>query len=336
MGVSAILILVHHYFTNILDKAYRFGAIGVDIFMFVMGFGLFFSLYNGVQKKPFIKTLPSFFFRRIKKIFPAFAAFLIFWGMWKFSNGGFTLKAFLLNLSFTGYWTLNYGEYFNWFISGILLFYLLAPLFFIAIYKTKYKFSAGFILFAVISVLTFLMRKDENGEITRTLIMVVRLIPFCFGMLFGAYCKEEPQKSKQTNVLLFFGILFVVGVILYVQNNKVWNDNGFTYGMPWYSFGLMTPFSCVTIAYIAEFISKLIPLVNHIFSFFGKMSFEIYLTHIFVIEYVLYYLHKKNNLWFSEPMNFIAAFFVSTISAYILHCFAEKISSFTIKKQNLK
>lgn len=335
MGVSAVLILVHHYFTNILDKPYKFGAIGVDFFMFAMGLGLYFSLYNGEKEKSFFKSIPSFYMRRFKKIFPPFAAFLVFWGMWMYSKGGFTVKSFILNLSFTGYWTLSYNQYFNWFVSGILLFYIIAPFFYLLIKKSKYNFFSTISLFVIVSILTYLFRKDENGQITRTLIMIVRLIPLAFGMLFGAYCKESPSKTKKYVSISFFAVLFIIGSVLYLMNNIYWNDSGFTYGMPWYSFGLMTPFFCVIISIISEAISKITRWVSYFWSFFGKMSFEIYLTHVFVIEYILLNLHKKNKLWFSEPMNFIAAFFVSVLSAYILHCFSEKITKTKLSKKSL-
>lgn len=336
MGISAIVILVHHYFTNILDKQYKIGAIGVDIFMFVMGLGLYFSLFKDAEQKSFFKGLPSYFFRRAKKILPVFAVFLVFWGIWKFNNGGFTLKAYLLNLSLTGYWTLSYNDYFNWFVSGILLFYFLSPFFFLLIYKTKYKMSSTFILFVLISILTYLFRKNEQGEITRTLIMIVRLIPFSFGMLFGAFCKESPSKQKRNFCFGIFALLFVFGIVLYVLNNLYWNDTGFIYGMPWYSFGLMTPFICIVTAYFLEIISKYTKLISSVSSFFGKMSFEIYLTHVFVIEYILYFLKRKENLWFSEPYNFLAAFFVSALFAYVLHCFSEKVNSVGEKQNTLQ
>ena len=197
MGIAAIIIMVHHYMTNVVGKPYKFGAIGVDMFMFTMGIGLYFSLFNGTEKKGFLKNIPSFYLKRFKRIVPVFALFLLAWGMWKYSNGGLTVKEFLLNLSFTGYWTLPYSKYFNWFISGILLFYIVSPFFFIAFKNIKRKYIPLTVFFVLLSFLVYLMRKDENGEITRTLIMAVRLIPLCFGMLFGAYCKEEPSKKEQ-------------------------------------------------------------------------------------------------------------------------------------------
>ncbi len=338
MGISALIILVHHYLTNIMDKPYKFGAIGVDVFMFLMGIGLYFSLYKGTKNKSLLKEIPAYFFRRFKKIFPVFAVFLVSFGLWKYSNGGFSLKDFFLNLSFTGYWTLPYGKYFNWFVSGILFFYLLSPVLFLFFHKSKSKMLCSALIFAVLSVLVFLMRKNSEGDINRTLIMVVRLIPLSFGMLFGSYCKEQPSEKEKRVVLISFGAVFIIGVALYILNNIKWNDSGFTYGMPWYSFGLMTPFLCLIFSYVMEFISKSIRSIEYILKFFGKMSFEIYLTHVFVIEYIMIVLIRKKNLWSSSQLvNFIYALVLSTLFAYVLNCFSKKISEFKIiKKQNDK
>ena len=62
MGISALIIVIHHYFTAVLNKPYKFGAIGVDFFMFTMGLGLYFSLYSAEEKDntTFSKILPSF------------------------------------------------------------------------------------------------------------------------------------------------------------------------------------------------------------------------------------------------------------------------------------
>ena len=178
------------------------------------------------------------------------------------------------------------------------------------------------------------MRKNSEGEINRTLIMVVRLLPLSFGMLFGSYCKEQPSENEKRVVLMSFGVAFFIGVALYILNNIKWNDSGFTYGMPWYSFGLMTPFLCLVFSYIMEFISKSICLIECILKFFGKMSFEIYLTHVFVIEYIMIVLIRKKNLWSSSQLvNFIYAFVLSTLFAYVLNCFSKRVSEFKIIKK---
>ncbi len=332
MGFAAIVIIVHHYLTELMGEPYKIGAIGVDIFMFTMGFGLYFSLYNRTEKTSFVKALPSYFWRRLGRVIPVLALFLIAWGMWKYSNGGFTVKDYFLNLSLTGYWTLEYGKYFNWFISGLLVFYLCSPLIFLFFYKAKYKFIPNLILFVLLSIGVFFMRKNDAGEITRTLIMYVRLIPMTFGMLFGAYCKNPPEKKEKIFTSFFFIIIFAFGCILHCYNNMYWKDSGFTYGLPWYGFGLMTPIICVVFSYFMELVCKITKILSCILSFFGMISFEIYLTHIFIIEYVLIKLNRANNLWFEEPKNFIATFIVSTVFAYALSLISNKISELEKRK----
>jgi len=102
--------------------------------------------------------------------------------------------------------------------------------------------------------------------------------------------------------------------------------------MPWYSFGLMTPFICTAISCIVDVLTRICKYISAPFIFFGKMSFEIYLTHVFVIENILVQLKIENRLWFDEPKNFLAAIFVSTASAYVLYLFTEKICNIKLKK----
>jgi peptidoglycan/LPS O-acetylase OafA/YrhL len=253
----------------------------------------------------------------MKRILPALFVFLIAWGFWKHSHGGFTIKDFILNFSFLGYWTLPYGKYFNWFVSGILFFYLLSPIIYLIVGKFSKNTFSAFISFLIISMLVFILRKDEDNNICRTLIMVVRLIPLLFGMFCAS--KTDKQATKQEKMIFAsFIVLFLFGIGLYILNNLYWHDSGFTYGMPWYAFGLMTTFLSLLIVFLIEHLSKAIKFFPAILSFFGKISFEIYLTHIFIIEYIMPQLKTEGKLFLDDPWNLIFAFFTSTLFAYIL------------------
>ncbi len=328
MGVAGIIIVIHHYLTSYLGEPYRFGAVGVDMFMFTMGLGLFFSLTKSAENRTFLKSLPYYFWRRFIRIIPTLAVFLLTWSLWKYSNGGFEVKDFLLNLSLTGYWTLKYGKYFNWFVSGLLIFYLVAPIMFLAINKQRNKLLPTLIMFALLSLIVFNLKQTSEGKIYRSLIMIARLIPMCFGMLFGAYCDKLPEKKEKTFTQIFFIFLFIVGVIFYIVGEVFFDDpNGFKFGYRWYSFGLIAPMMCVFISYIVSLASRLIDSASKILSFFGKISFELYLVHIFIIEYILPQLQKNNvKPWFSEPINFIFSFVISTLYAYLLSLLSKRIN----------
>lgn len=125
MGVAIILVILYHLYCwcnyGHFDL-FKYGYIGVDIFMYVSGLGLCFS-YNK-------RSLLSFYKRRMIRIIPIFCVFNIILLLISYDN---TLQLKHVVGSFT---TLNFYDLSSnskeWFISSILLLYLLFPV----IYKS--------------------------------------------------------------------------------------------------------------------------------------------------------------------------------------------------------
>lgn len=159
MGVAMICIMLFHqgWITQPLGLFQLYGCHGVDIFFFVSGFGVYFSL----QKH----TLWDFYKRRIKRLLPL----CIF-------CGGLKLGLFL-----TGY-DIFYSEDMSiltlfgidlWFLFDIWIFYLLSPLllgllkkhgiivmlcsFFIAIGGSVFMETPTFFRFGIVRIPVFLL-----------------------------------------------------------------------------------------------------------------------------------------------------------------------------------
>ena len=71
---SVILVILFH----LNEKIFFFGFVGVDIFFFISGYVITQSLFNYYNKYNSKNFILSFFFRRIKRIFPALILVLIF------------------------------------------------------------------------------------------------------------------------------------------------------------------------------------------------------------------------------------------------------------------
>ena len=121
MGWSIFWIMILHFgFYSIVPLGFvaQYGYAGVEIFMFVSGFGLYFSL----DKNP---SLLIFYRRRLLRIFPTYyiigllTSFLIFHD---------TVFQYLFRYTTIGFW-LKDGLFADWFVPSILLLYLLAPFF---------------------------------------------------------------------------------------------------------------------------------------------------------------------------------------------------------------
>ena len=134
-GISILSIMIFHYFEDVSSaritgalgyaaKGYIFfiGSSGVEIFLFLSGMGLFYSLSKSPLVLPFYK-------RRLGRVLPTY---LIVGGIgWLvidilLKRRG--LRSFLSDFSTYSFW--RYGERLVWYVSLILLLYLFFPLLF--------------------------------------------------------------------------------------------------------------------------------------------------------------------------------------------------------------
>ena len=75
MGLAMVLIILFHISLPRHDSFYglvRMGNIGVDIFLFLSGIGLWFS-WEGMSNKPgtFSRRWLDFYARRLRRVYPA-------------------------------------------------------------------------------------------------------------------------------------------------------------------------------------------------------------------------------------------------------------------------
>ena len=127
MGLAMIWVVMYHYHleTFPLDKLSRYGFTGVDIFLFLSGMGLYFSMH----KNP---DVLNFYKRRLLRIFPTYiilgavATFLLY-------GSHESLWHFLWVRSTLGYWT--NGDSGAWFIPALITLYFFFPFLYHTIFK---------------------------------------------------------------------------------------------------------------------------------------------------------------------------------------------------------
>ena len=151
MGFAAIIVVLLHFFVELYSD-FRFpivttilkrGNIGVDIFLFVSGMGLFFSMTKDSN------TL-SFYQKRIRRvIIPALIISLPYWLLVGILVNKDTVGMFLLNWTGLSLWT--HGITTIWYVSLIMLLYLVYPL----IFAIQRKHSV--IIIIIVTIITFLI-----------------------------------------------------------------------------------------------------------------------------------------------------------------------------------
>lgn len=251
------------------------------------------------------KTLLTFYKKRWLAIFPAF---YLVWGFIYLQNV-LLLKSFfflgkkklLLSLlgmdGYTAYLGPNYYSVGEWFLGALIILYLLFPLLVLGINKsqilTALPIIAGFILFLVTD---FVKMSDLRNPFTC-------LIAFYMGMVFAKNLELFKKKwllliSLPASLILLFVPLSINHIICMIL----------------LAFMLM-----ITFFHLGTLLKEIAP-IKSAFSFLSSITYEIFLLHHVLVNYVLQYF-SLTKLTLGAELLLLAAIFAATVFfAYILKC----------------
>ena len=280
MGIAMLWVVLYHSFGTIAGYSFfkNIGYGGVDLCLFASGAGCYYSLCKNSNFFDFAK-------RRLLRIFPTYWCFLPFWFIYGFKAFDLKLPDVIGNIlgvqNFTGK-----NNAFNWYISAILLFYILAPYLKIVCDKVG---SLPKQLLVVALLFAFSVPFWNNNTL---IVTVTRLPIFYLGMIFAKQSREG-AKLSWNNIAAC--IIFMISgfVLLWIAFHQL-KDYRWTHGLYWYPFILITPGLCVCLSLVSSLLDKCkaTSWIVSILSIIGKYSFEIYLTHILIIDSVNYLVNQ--------------------------------------------
>lgn len=295
MTFSILFIMLTHsgfHFPGLMRSAINAGGVlGVDTFIFASGLGCAFSLCKNSDAL-------SFYSRRASKILPTYWFFMLFWVAGKLFLRNITPLQILGNLFGIEYFSEN-GNAFNWYISSLLVTYLIAPVL-VAIAQKCRKLSHYFLAFAILFLMTVSFWRND------TLMVVIARFPIFFlGIGIGVWCnnaKEERTLSYEA-IAGVFGLMIVglvFGVIVFLR----YKEYGWSFGLDFYPYILVVPGTCVFVSLICRLLEKcrVGRAVVRVLEFIGGYTFEIYLVHLSVFRLVTTYSTDKgitvpNSIW---------------------------------------
>lgn len=279
MGFAAIWIFIFH----VRDEALLFfdvpglkrieiffnniGFCGVDVFLFLSGWGLYYAL-----KK---HNLSEFYKRRYRRLIPPFVvvsagkALFESWGAMKFFQAVTCFSFFTESIHIP-----------IWFIPSIALIYLFFPLYNKAFdkFSNKYIFTtASLLLWFALAFAGMLLfgREDVFGFINRIPVFIV-------GILFGwmAFNKKKmPGKAAAAVILLmliggfqlqYYCTFRKLRLLLPLSNS----------GIPAFLIGISM---CFALAYCFKFLGK-VKVIQKVYGFIGEMTLEFYVAQELVIN----------------------------------------------------
>lgn len=311
MGIAIIWIVLSHciigdWLNPVIKYLFcGYGGVGVDLFLLVSGFGIYFSLSKN-------KDLGQFLLKRIVRFLPAAPIFILFCYLAKITS----FHVIVGYLTYMNYWMgiRSFG-----YLSYAFLCYVLSPIFFDVLnnYLSDVKKQILFILFLLILTIPFWMDGKIQG--------VSKVPIFVFGLYMGYYLKNNITITKKAFslavVLSLLSWLLVPLLLYYVFLDIPKYVHNY---LLFYTKSLFAPGFCLFVCFMFSNFDKykLVNLIVKTFDFLGKRSLE-----IFLIDSLITTLYKNNFRFFEH----ICLSIVGGILYYFIY---HSIKDYIVSKYN--
>lgn len=278
MGFAILWIMVYHsglsfswlpVLGNAANSFRSNGFGGVDIFLFVSGFGLYQSLSRAPGQLAFYK-------RRLLRVLPAYLPVLAVWLVLRLPGVPKSVwpQAILGNLTGTAFWR-GPAPVFNWYMLALFSFYFIAPFFFLVIERPR---GAGLILGA-----TLVLDACFYGH--SVMIAVVRFTVFALGMIAGRWFARGGKIDRPLELAMYALGLFSYWLLVIfcgsLSGGTLWNG-----GFYWYPFIFAAPALAFLLCRMFAWMEGRAPRLLRLFEITGACSQEIYLIHIVAFDYI--------------------------------------------------
>lgn len=288
MGVAMLMVILFH--CGIPPFKY-FGYWGVDVFLFLSGFGIYYALKKN-------ESLIRFYYKRFLRILPPALICGVAFHCLGCDHGYRELSLFGLNL---------------WYIRSILLFYLISPFLYICILRWGIK--AVPLIFCVAEILSYYspyIFSSDNAFGVTMVWSLPRLPIYVIGMALPFWAARQDISIHKSRLLIaaLMGIIILFTLLLYQKNCHL-NKTYFLF-MP---SPLLVP-AILFAGIVTDFLRKRAFLsVSLFFNFLGVFSLEIYLIHEALLKYAP---GLKEYVWKGSVAKLICILFSFGL-AFLLH-----------------
>lgn len=311
MGLATLMIIICHasashvLMPHWLSKLMDLGNYGVDIFLFLSGLGLFYSL----SKNPVTTVRGGVIYckRRGYRIFIPYLLIFIPYSILYLVLQKYTILDSLLCVSALEYWFFHRGA---WFVSLIVVLYLMAPV----LYKLFSGKGKWFYLGAFLLVIMVLCKIPEQGVTHSNIIQNMQL---AFGrvpsFMMGMAVAQECMDKKAVSVIWLFA-LAIAGVAL----AKVFTLG---FGTAWMVISLVM-WLFVVLLNMAEK-----TWIDKALMFLGGISLESYLTNISINGALSSVIPEQlyANVFYGKYLQYAIVIVVGLVLAYYIKKWSGRI-----------
>lgn len=302
-GIAMLgILLVHSQISfsgnfEILNCVVNNGARGVQLMFILNGYLIFKSLDHAYQKGISTK---EWYKKKALRIIPLYWIFtllhLLVFGRGERFYLGPLKEVSVLNIvcnllcihGFFPYYVNSINV--NWFIADLMIWYLIAPLAYKLI-GSMGKALRG-ILFIIPSIYCALMLIRNypiisSEPIWNDYVTILSILPELPVIILGCtiYLIEKEgriqNKEKWTSCAFYFFAIIGLALLIIGSDKFMVFSNIFSYAI------------CFAMLFVAQMINPVHLLCNKILAMFGRHSYSIYLSHVFVIAFIWKFWNRK-------------------------------------------
>jgi peptidoglycan/LPS O-acetylase OafA/YrhL len=321
MGAAMLMIILFHVSLSRSSSYFglhRIGNIGVDMFLFVSGVGMWFSWTKqsfSEKREKFFPRWLSFYKRRLLRVYPAWLVIACLyyipryhhgWQLWAGGHGLIDLLGdILINWDF---WL--HDELTFWYVPAIMMLYVFAPPF-MELIKRNSDYRWLTVLFIVWTVavqwVTPIHRAVGHIEIFWSRVPI-----FFIGICMGQMIKSGQTRKGSTMWLVWALFALTLGICLFMEQNLYPRFPLFIERL------LYIPLTITFIIILGRLFSAMPKRINASIAWVGMLSLETYLIHA---QFVLW---RVGQLHLGYWLTFLITSVISLPLAWILHKLIEK------------
>lgn len=316
MGIAMLVVMMFHVGFSRHDTFWfcvnRCGNVGVDMFLFLSGIGLWYAWTKGQPS-----TLHHFYCRRFVRIYPAWLLLSSLYYIPLYIEGKFTLWQTVGNV-LIGWrlWSGFVDEF--WFIPMILAFYLVSPFYMMLIQRQRVWCCLPVVAMVFCVLLQYWAPlHDALGHLE---ILFSRVPVFLLGINAGQWVKEERQLHADAFWLLLLTFVLSLGVCVNFEDGLRGRFPLFLERMVYIPLSISAMLLlCKALAYAPQWLTGAL-------AFVGTVSLELYLVHV---NFVLKYLRPYD-------LGYWLTLLLMTAIALVLAWLVHKLLSFMPWEKNRK
>lgn len=304
-GATLLILICHAYGNDVLMPSWltilsNNAQIGVDVFLFISGIGIAYSLSKVQETEGQIK-LTNWYLKRLKRIYVPFLLLSIPYCLYKILFEDWSVADGILYIANLGFLINGRGA---WYVSLILLAYLLSPFLYRLLYRGRYKWH---LLAALCILITFVCQDAYYDSMFYVSNACKRLPSFMIGMAIAEKVKEGKHVSVLPLSLISISV-YLITTILFRGVFCKWM--------------VIVPITLIMCNVIEKF-----KCLNKICVWFGVISLESYLTNI---QFGDILNHKSwiicgIDLSYGHYLEYSAVLIIGIMVAYFAHSVSNKI-----------